>query len=136
MSCNRTILQATVRSADDYLSKTPDDPEVLGHRGMAYFKLGNYELALQDIERVARLDPGNPGFVVRGLVFAALGQMDRAFSEYNAALKHDPKDAGALYARSLAHRKNGDNASADADRAEAVHIEHDIVTGFARLYVR
>jgi tetratricopeptide (TPR) repeat protein len=135
-SCNHTMLQATIRVADDYLSKNPDALEALVNRDIMHFKLGNYGPALQDFERAARLDSGNPGVVLLGLVYVALGQMDRAFSEYNAVLKQDPQNATALYARSLAHRKNGDNASADADRAEAVRIDPEVVADFARLCVR
>jgi tetratricopeptide (TPR) repeat protein len=135
-SCNRIILEGTIRSYDEYLGKNPDDPEALANRGVAHFKLGNHEAALRDFERVARLNPGEPPFVVRGLVYAALGQMQRAFAEYNAALRRDPKDAAALYARGLAHRRNGDAAEADADLAEAARIDSGIATDFARLCVR
>jgi hypothetical protein len=58
-------------------------------------------------------------------------QFDAAVSDYDAALRIEPKLAFALYGRGLARLKNED-ASGESDIAAAKAIQADIAEEFAR----
>ena len=72
----------------------------------------------------------------RGFVNLRLGRADDAIKDYDAALKLDPKLAGALYGRGLAKMRKGDRAGGSADVAAAKRIRSDIAEEFSRYGVR
>jgi Flp pilus assembly protein TadD len=66
------------------------------------------------------------------LTFLKLGQWASAITDYNAALRLDPKLPSALYGRGFARLKTGDRAGSDADIAAAEAVELNIAGKFAR----
>jgi tetratricopeptide (TPR) repeat protein len=67
----------------------------------------------------------------RGFVFLKMTQFDAAVSDYEAALRIDPKLAFALYGRGLARLKNED-AAGEADLTAAKALQSDIAEEYAR----
>jgi hypothetical protein len=61
--------------------------------------------------------------------------VDQSILDYDAALKLNPKFAGALYGRGLAKQKKGDRTGAEADFAAAKTIRPDIAAEFAKFGV-
>ena len=66
-----------------------------------------------------------------GFVFLKMTQFDAAVSDYDAALRLNPKLASALYGRGVAKLKNEDPAGTE-DVAAAKAIQADIAEEFAR----
>ena len=62
--------------------------------------------------------------------YLKLGEFDMAIDDFTAALKINPKIANALYGRSLAKRKKGDESGADSDLAAAKAVYTGIVAEF------
>src|SRR5262249_17830451 len=67
----------------------------------------------------------------RAFIFLKMTHFDAAVSDYDAALRIDPKLAFALYGRGLARLKNGD-PSGEADIAAAKALQADIAEEYAR----
>jgi len=67
----------------------------------------------------------------RGFVFLKMAHFDAAVSDYDAALRVDPKLAFALYGRGLARLKNED-AAGESDIAAAKLLQADIGEEYAR----
>ena len=61
-----------------------------------------------------------------------MSRLDAALTDYDAALRIDPKMAAALYGRGIAFRRKGDEARAAADIAAALKIQPDIAEELAR----
>lgn len=90
--------------------------EALMCRGLAYYHLGEFRLALNDFNRAVSLDGGNAaGFNNRGTVFQALDLPDQALADFNRALTLKPDYGEALYNRGHLFRLSGRFAEAQAD---------------------
>jgi Flp pilus assembly protein TadD len=63
-----------------------------------------------------------------------LGDADRALSDYDAALRINPKNADAWYGRGLAKKRRGDADGGNADIAAAKAITPGIGESFADQY--
>ena len=88
---------------DDVVKKSPDKAIGYNNRGNAYGKLGQFELALRDIDRTIASFPKNPReklawedsdftptnmaktFMNRGQIYSALGDIARSKADYNRA---------------------------------------------------
>jgi hypothetical protein len=65
-----------------------------------------------------------------------MGETDRAIADYTAALKQNPKLAGALYGRGTAKLRKGDKKGGEADLAAAKAMRPEIEAIFARYGIR
>jgi tetratricopeptide (TPR) repeat protein len=66
----------------------------------------------------------------RGNAFLAAGQLDKALTDYEIVLRHNPKDAWSLYGRGYVRLKHGDAPAGNADMAAAKAIEAGIAAAF------
>lgn len=94
-----------VRFWDDVVKKNPDKAIGYHNRGNAYAKIGNYGLALLDIDRTIGFFPKNPGenlgyeyadftpmnmaktFMNRGAIYLDMGDQERAGMDFEKARK-------------------------------------------------
>lgn len=121
---NRAVGAATLA-----LTLTPDDPAALTDRALALGLLGQFAVALQDLEAALRLEPDR----VEALVFraAALRQLDRrqqALADITRALTIDPDNAEALLERGILRQLQGDAAGAREDWERAITVAPDSAT--------
>jgi tetratricopeptide (TPR) repeat protein len=58
----------------------------------------------------------------QGVAYAKKGDFDRAITEYNEAIRLDPKNAGAFFSRGVAYAEKGDRDLAIADSSEAIRL--------------
>jgi tetratricopeptide (TPR) repeat protein len=68
----------------------------------------------------------------RGLVNLKLGNLDRAISDYNAALRIKPDLASALYGRGKARLRQGTDSRGNADIKNAKERDPNIEKTFSR----
>lgn len=62
---------------------------------------------------------------LRGTEYLGHNDYDRAIADFSAAIRIDPKDAGAFYGRGAAETALGRKAEGDADFARAKAIDPD-----------
>jgi serine/threonine-protein phosphatase 5 len=78
------------------LSHLPGNAIVLSNRALAYIKLENYGLAIQDATHAVEADPNYPkGYYRRGSAEFALGRTKAARKDFRAVCKLRPKDRDA-----------------------------------------
>jgi hypothetical protein len=66
----------------------------------------------------------------RGFTYLKMRKAAAAITDYDAALKADPKSATSLYGRGLAKLFNGEKVSAESDIAAARQIDPEIANKF------
>jgi tetratricopeptide (TPR) repeat protein len=67
----------------------------------------------------------------QGVAYAKKGNFDRAITEYNEAIRLDPKNAGAFFSRGVAYAEKGDRDLAIADYSEVIRLNPKNAVAFA-----
>ena len=115
-------------AACDRLYKDPAEAKnqamILRNKCGIRYTNGDFDLALSDCNRAAKMDPKSSIlYNRRGLIWYRKGDMDRAMSDYNRAIELNPRYPIALNNRALVFSKNKeyDRALRDFDLA----VEYD-----------
>ena len=96
------------------------------NRGFEYYKLGQYDRAIQDYDEAIRLDPQLAVvYNNRGLAYNELGQYERAIKDFGEAIRLDPKDADAYRNRGLTYEAIGKSEEAERDFAKAKELPYE-----------
>jgi predicted aspartyl protease/Flp pilus assembly protein TadD len=101
----------------------------------------NLQEALTDCDAAIHgLYEKSPGYAdvlgYRGLVRFRAGRYDKAITDYDDALKLDPKAALSMYSRGLAKVRLGRGAEGEVDIAEARKMQPSVSEQFDRLGIR
>lgn len=100
--------------------------EIYYNRGCAHLLIGNLPAATADFSESLKLDElgkfANLALNNRGTAYARQGRFDLALVDFESAIKLNAKDAVAYRNRSLALRKLGRVAEADADLAKSKQL--------------
>jgi len=109
---------------------------VFNNRGIAYFKSGQFESAIQDYDQAIRLRPNFlSALISRGFAYLNMRNYGAAVEAFDAALNAYPENAPSIYGRALVKRANGDAAGANADIAAAQRLDPAIAQELAALGV-
>jgi tetratricopeptide (TPR) repeat protein len=81
------------------IKKWPDVPYAYVNRGSYYRDLGEYDMALADLNKGVQLEDNANARIQRGLVLRQSGNPQAAIDDYNKALEHSPGDVQALVNR-------------------------------------
>ena len=83
----------------------------LVRQGDEYFKLGQYQQAIEEYDKAIKLNPNDAiGYKTRGNSYLALAQYQRAIEDYDKAIELDPNDAEARTLRQRALRALDESA--------------------------
>jgi len=116
----------------------PDDPEARRHHAESLWNRGRREEAVAQLREAMALDPANAGLRVRAAAMRlAMGQVDSARREIEAALDIDPTMGAAWAMRARVLRASGDRVHALADYHRALGYlpdDRDLMIETAELY--
>lgn len=100
--------EAALKQFNKALKASPDHPDILSHRGVAYLHLNQKKRCLDDLELSLKLEPDN-AYRYASLAYAQdfFGDLDVAISLYEKAVKIDPDDAVAHNNLGLLMEKRG-----------------------------
>ena len=66
----------------------PKDKNAYGERGVAYFRLGKYKLAIADFDKAVQLNPKNAlAYYDRAISYNSLGDYNKAIGDLKVAAK-------------------------------------------------
>lgn len=127
---NRETQDDDERAISDYtkaIELDPNDAYPYHHRGLAYYRKGDYSQAISDHAKGIELDPNNASaYYNRGLAYYKKGDFYPAIADFTKAIARNPDHAKAYYGRGLAYSKKGDRARASADRAKAKQLRNTL----------
>ncbi|MBP9091298.1 tetratricopeptide repeat protein [bacterium] len=105
------------------------DPNALSLRGQCFYKMGNYKLAIQDLDSSLQYAPNNlKGLLLRGTCHSILGHDAMAIIDYEAAIRMDPSLAKRYFASAkndLPHSDLGTKTEGGQSNAEAIQDYKD-----------
>ena len=91
-------LQLAEKQANEKLQKDPKDAKALVDRGLARFRMGRPQEALDDLQHATVLDPAlADAYSALAYIYMLQEKWSESLEESRAALKLDPKHAGANY---------------------------------------
>lgn len=94
------------------------------NRGAAYYKLGDYRHAIEDLNKAARFKPQGPGvYTIRGNVYGELGNYGQAIEDYSKAIEIKPGDAKVYHNRGFNYSRLGDYRSAIEDFNKTIELD-------------
>jgi tetratricopeptide (TPR) repeat protein len=130
------LFEPAVHELDGWIAAHPkneNQPQVLSARCWTRAVWGKaLDLALADCDAAMRRDKNSNVMESRGLVLFRLGRVDEAITQFNAAVRLQPRAAPALYGRGLAELKKGQTAEGEADIAAAKAIAPELAAQYRR----
>jgi tetratricopeptide (TPR) repeat protein len=94
--------------------------------GVAAYRSGKFDKAIEHFNKAVELDAGNPkGYLFLGISKAGKLEHDNAISDLTKAIAMDKTYADAYYIRAFCHYEKNDLQSAVADASQAIaYIEY------------
>ncbi len=101
-------VEAALKQFNKALEASPDHPDILSHRGVAYLHLNQKKRCLDDLRLSLKLEPDN-AYRYASLAYAQdfFGDLDGAIVLYEKAVEIDPDDAVAHNNLGLLMEKRG-----------------------------
>lgn len=119
---------------DQAISIDPERMEAYSERGYIYYKLNNFDKALQEYYTVFESSPDNQ----EALFFIGSIELDRnrlkeSLQAFNKVIQINPKHKVAFLRRAIAHTYMGDTRSAIADNLQAISLDPKYVVAYNNL---
>ena len=97
------------------ISQNRNSAKAYNNRGLAYYDLKQYQMAIKDYDQAINHDPGYvAAFNNRGNSYYELAQYERALTDFNQSLQLKPNYAKAHFNRGLVHYQlNQSNLACD-----------------------
>jgi Tfp pilus assembly protein PilF len=110
-------------------------PENLGvafrDRGLAYYRKGQYDRAIQDCDDAIRLNPNDAwAFLMRGVDYAVTRHHDRAIQDFGRAIQIKPDNEIAFRHRGIEYLATNQPGRAIRDFDQAIQIKPDGVEAY------
>ncbi|HNY50361.1 MAG TPA: tetratricopeptide repeat protein [Smithella sp.] len=113
-----TLINQTLRvTKDNYLAHYI--------RGITYFNLGQYRLAIRDFSKAIELDPAyEVAYLNRGVAYEKTGDFRKAIQDYDESIRLQPRFL-AYYNKGVAHINLGEYQPAIEEFNKAIHLKAD-----------
>lgn len=117
------------------VAAAPDDPAPRRERGLVFFDVGEYALALVDLSEAISLAPADADtYVARAHAWFIQGHSDKAIEDYTQAIDRGVEPAWEAHAgRGNAYESLGDIAHAMSDYSESVRLNPEDYDASIRL---
>lgn len=94
-------------------------------RSRAYYRVGNYERAIEDCTKAIELNPDGMGtetYLGRGGIYWKQGKYKEAIEDFTKAIDSNPNNADAYYIRGISYGKRGEYKEAIEDCTKAIKL--------------
>jgi protein O-mannosyl-transferase len=98
-------------------------------RGVAYYKLGQNQKAIEDYNEAIRLNPYDDAYHNRGTAYAKISLYQKAIEDYNEAIRLKPR-ADTYHNRGFIYYKLGQHKRAIEDFSHAILMKPDSVMDY------
>jgi tetratricopeptide (TPR) repeat protein len=121
VSMSQNYYEDAIPLLESGLAIAPQRADLLAALGESYFMAGKVDKAIEEFQKLIKLDPSTRSYVYLGISFRHLGRFDEAKQYFQDGLKLDPHNSACLYNLGLIAERQGDNAQAEAMFQQALH---------------
>ncbi len=101
------------------------------HRGAAWYRLGNFDQAIDDFTSALNLDPTSADALKnRGLTYKKIGQSKEAFGDFTRALRLQPRSPELYNLRGAAYLDDRQYSAAIIDFTKAIGLNQDYTKAY------
>jgi protein O-mannosyl-transferase len=101
--------------------QNPSVSDALGNRGLLYFKTGQYEKGLMDLDLAIKLNPPNlNNYLTRAFTYMELHEYGKAIQDFDTCHNSDPANPDIINNRGVCYLNSGDLKSALNDFNKAI----------------
>ncbi len=126
-----TVWENGMRLWNYIIEKKSDAPLVYYNRGLAFYKSGRLDLALEDINTAIALNPSSfEAYSTRGQIFDKTGRLDRAISDYDMAIALDQTHFQPYYNRGVVYVKMRQFEKAVADFTRTLALNPSLLAAY------
>jgi len=132
-SFNRLMVwQDDIAVYDDLIKKSPDIELAYNNRGQAKVNIGDYDGALEDINKALEINPEYvEAFYNRGVIRGKIGDLEGALADCESALDLRPNYAEAFFNRGSLKLADGDTSKdIVADLNKAISLKSDYADAY------
>ncbi|HEY2839601.1 MAG TPA: tetratricopeptide repeat protein [Pirellulales bacterium] len=115
---------------NDWIGRDPRCTKAYELRAVASRERREWDLAMADVEVTLRLEPGASAFINRGRIWLKKKEVDKAFSDFDEAVRLDPKYAAAYINRGSVWQLKGEFEKAIADYNESIRLDPELVGAY------
>jgi len=124
MPADSEAMQDRVDAVSRQIRSRPDAPELYVLRGEAYFKLREFDKAIDDFSTAIQLDDRqDDAWFGRGMALGRNGEIDKGIADLGVYIKRHPKSSLAHTKRGVRYLWKGDEANAEKDLVQAIALD-------------
>lgn len=117
-------MRSHLHTLSQHLRATPNDAVLLTRRGETWFRLREYDRAIDDFTRAIVLDAASDdAYFGRGMAYGRNGEIDKGINDLGTYIDRNPGSTLAYTKRGVRYLWLGDVARASADLRQAVALD-------------
>ncbi len=121
---------SAVQDFSHYLCSAESTPMAYASRAHAYWKLGEKQLALNDLNTLVKLTPREDAYDARANLYIELGDYESALKDFCQSLRTEPNSVDALLARGNLYQRIGRHQLAIADFSAALMLDKNSIRAY------
>jgi tetratricopeptide (TPR) repeat protein len=120
---NSEAMQAQLEVLNRQIRSRPDAAALYVQRGETYFKLREFDKAIEDYNTAIRMDDSqDDAYFGRGMTLGRSGEIDKGIADLDVYIRRHPKSSLAHTKRGVRYLWKGDEANAEKDFIQAIAL--------------
>jgi tetratricopeptide (TPR) repeat protein len=133
VSMTQNYYEDAIPLLESGLAIAPQRADLLAALGESYFMAGKVDKAIEEFQKLLKLDPSARSYVYLGISYRHLGRFDEAKQYFQDGLKLDPHNSACLFNLGSIAERQGDDAQAEAMFQQALRSNPDFAAALLEL---
>jgi len=133
VSMSQNYYEDAIPLLESGIAIAPRRTDLLAAMGESYFMAGKVDKAIEEFQKLIKLDPSARSYVFLGITYQHLGRFDEAKQYFQDGLKLDPHNSACLFNLGFIAERQGDYAQAELLFQQALRSNSDFADALLEL---
>jgi tetratricopeptide (TPR) repeat protein len=133
VSMSQNYYEDAIPLLESGIAIAPRRTDLLAAMGESYFMAGKVDKAIEEFQKLIKLDPSARSYVFLGITYRHLGRFDEAKQYFQDGLKLDPHNSACLFNLGFIAERQGDYAQAELLFQQALRSNSDFADALLEL---